>query len=139
MKKGVQRVMHCPCGHGKILAQGLCATCYTLKRQDEEYFGGPREAVLERDGHCRRVCGASGSRQALDHRASSRTRQIRSRSDDFALPGLRCQSASNENGTDATAALASGAVARAAPAWSGADRFELQSAEAGRSSGAAGL
>ena len=26
----------------------LCPTCYTLKRQDEEYFGRLREAVLER-------------------------------------------------------------------------------------------
>ena len=37
--------MHCRCGNPKILAVGLCATCYTLKRQDEEYFGGLREAV----------------------------------------------------------------------------------------------
>ena len=29
----------------------MCATCYTPKRQDEEYFGGLREAVLERDGY----------------------------------------------------------------------------------------
>jgi hypothetical protein len=40
MKAGRQRVMHCPCGNAKVLALGLCATCYTLKRQDEEYFGG---------------------------------------------------------------------------------------------------
>jgi hypothetical protein len=33
---------------------------YTLKRQDEEYFGGLREQVLERDEHRCRVCGASG-------------------------------------------------------------------------------
>ncbi len=38
----------------------MCATCYTLKRQDEEYFGGLREQVLKRGGHCCRVCGASG-------------------------------------------------------------------------------
>ena len=59
--KGIrQRVMHCPCGKAKVLALGLCATCYTLKRQDEEYFGGLREAVLERDGHRCRVCDSSG-------------------------------------------------------------------------------
>ena len=42
-----------------MLALGLCSTCYTLKRQDEEYFGGLREAVLERDGYRCRVCDAS--------------------------------------------------------------------------------
>ena len=55
-----QRVMHCPCGKAKVLALGLCSTCYTLKRQDEEHFGGLREAVLERDGYRCRVCDASG-------------------------------------------------------------------------------
>lgn len=63
MKKiriGVQRALHCGCGRGKVLALGMCATCYTLKRQDEEYFGGLREQVLKRDGYCCRVCGASG-------------------------------------------------------------------------------
>ena len=45
MKATRQRVMHCPCGNAKVLALGLCATCYTLKRQDEAYFGGLREAV----------------------------------------------------------------------------------------------
>ena len=49
MKKGVQTAICCPCGKEKILALGLCATCYMLKRQDAEYFGGPREQVLERD------------------------------------------------------------------------------------------
>ena len=38
----------------------MCATCYTLHRQDEAHFGGLREVVLDRDGHCCRVCGASG-------------------------------------------------------------------------------
>ena len=50
MKAGVQRALYCRCGNEKILALGLCATCYTLKRQDAEYFGGLREQVLERDG-----------------------------------------------------------------------------------------
>ena len=54
-----QSVMHCPCGNTKVLALNLCATCYTLKRQDEEHFGGLREAVLERDGYRCRVCDAS--------------------------------------------------------------------------------
>ncbi len=43
VKGGRQRVMHCPCGNSKILALGLCATCYRLKRQDEECFGGLRK------------------------------------------------------------------------------------------------
>jgi hypothetical protein len=34
MNKPIQRAMYCPCGQEKILARGLCATCYTLKRQD---------------------------------------------------------------------------------------------------------
>jgi hypothetical protein len=50
LKKGVQTAICCPCGNEKILALGLCGTCYTLKRQDAEYFGGLREQVLERDG-----------------------------------------------------------------------------------------
>ncbi len=52
--------MHRPCGNAEVLALGLCATCYTLRRQDEEYFGGLREAVLVRDGNRCRVCDASG-------------------------------------------------------------------------------
>jgi hypothetical protein len=52
--KRVQGSMHCPCGREKILALGLCGTCYTLKRQDAEYFGGHREKVLTRDeSRCR--------------------------------------------------------------------------------------
>ncbi len=60
MTKLVQRSMLCRCGNAKILAHGLCATCYTLKRQDAEYFGGLREMVLERDGYRCRVCDGSG-------------------------------------------------------------------------------
>jgi len=56
----IQRVMHCPCGNATVLTLGLCSTCYTLKRQDKEYFGGLPEAVLERDDYRCRVCDASG-------------------------------------------------------------------------------
>ena len=38
---------------------GLCATCYTLKRQDDEYYGGHREEVLARDGYRCRIPGCS--------------------------------------------------------------------------------
>ena len=69
----VQLALCCPCGRPEILALGLCATCYTLKRQDEEYFGGLREAVLERDGYRCRGCGAPGTRETLHHRPSSRS------------------------------------------------------------------
>lgn len=60
MKPGTQRSMHCRCGAENMLARGLCATCYTLRRQDQEHFGGLREAVLERDDYRCRVCDAPG-------------------------------------------------------------------------------
>ena len=60
LSRSRQRAMLCRCGNEKMLAHGLCATCYTLKRQDEEHFGGLRERVLERDGYRCRVCDASG-------------------------------------------------------------------------------
>ena len=69
VRAAVQRALYCRCGRGKVLALGMCATCYTLKRQDEEYFGGLREQVLRRDGYCCRVCGASerGKRSIVVH------------------------------------------------------------------------
>ena len=56
-RKPRQIVMHCPCENAKVLAKGLCATCYTLKRQDEEYFGSYREEVLKWDNYRCRVPG----------------------------------------------------------------------------------
>lgn len=55
-----QRALYCRCGRDKIRATGMCAVCYTLRRQDADYFGGLREVVLERDGYRCRVCDASG-------------------------------------------------------------------------------
>lgn len=57
MARVLQRAMCCPCGRDQVLALGLCSVCYTLRRQDEEYFGGHREAVLTRDGY---RCSVSG-------------------------------------------------------------------------------
>ena len=50
MARLAQRSICCPCGNDKVLALGICATCYTLKRQDEEHFEGHREEILARDG-----------------------------------------------------------------------------------------
>lgn len=60
MRKPKQYAMHCRCGRAKILAHEMCVVCYTLRRQDEDYFAGLREKVLERDGYRCRVCDASG-------------------------------------------------------------------------------
>ncbi len=72
-KKPIQRAICCPCGCEKILALGLRGTCYTLKRQDEEYFGGHRETVLARDGHLCRIPGCTSLKRgkrslAVHHR-----------------------------------------------------------------------
>lgn len=55
MGRLVQGSICCPCGRDDILALGVCSTCYTLRRQDAEYFGGHREEVLARDGYRCRV------------------------------------------------------------------------------------
>jgi 5-methylcytosine-specific restriction endonuclease McrA len=71
-KGRAQLALCCPCGRAEALALGLCPTCYTLKRQDEEYFGGLREAVLERDGYRCRGCRAPGREKRsliVHHRA----------------------------------------------------------------------
>jgi hypothetical protein len=51
-----QRGICCPCGRMEILALGLCASCYSMKRQDEENYGGLREVVLDRDERRCRAC-----------------------------------------------------------------------------------
>ena len=67
MKKGVQTAICCPCGNEKILALGLCATCYTLRRQDAEYFGGLREHAYNSEQHPQSV--GLGKRVQLLHSA----------------------------------------------------------------------
>ena len=76
MRGPLQRVLHCGCGRARILAHGLCAICYTLKRQDRRYFGGLREAVLARDGYRCRVCDAPGRNKRsiiVHHRVPGRS------------------------------------------------------------------
>ena len=69
MRKGIQRAMYCRCGNSEILALGLCSTCYTLKRQDDEYYGGLREAVLDRDERrCRTCPNLKRQKLAVHHR-----------------------------------------------------------------------
>ena len=73
MRRVAQRVMHCPCGQGKVVARGLCGTCYTLKRQDKAYFDGHREVVLARDGYRCSIPGCTTVRRgkrsvAVHHR-----------------------------------------------------------------------
>jgi 5-methylcytosine-specific restriction endonuclease McrA len=60
MTAAMQRLLHCRCGRDEILAHGMCPTCYSLRRQDGEYFGGLRETDLERDQYHCRVCDAPG-------------------------------------------------------------------------------
>jgi hypothetical protein len=40
-----QRGIFCPCGRAEILALALCTSCYSMKRQNEEYYGGLRDGA----------------------------------------------------------------------------------------------
>ncbi len=76
MRGPAQRRMHCPCGRAKMVAHGLCAVCYALRRQDRKHYAGLREAVLDRDGRRCRVCDAPGGRKgslAVHHRVPGRS------------------------------------------------------------------
>ena len=98
MRRSPQRSLHCPCGRPRVLARGLCAVCYTLRRQDEAYFGGLREAVLARDGYACRVCGASGRGKrsiTVHHRVPGRSVLALMIS---LCPGLPCQGPPNPGG-----------------------------------------
>jgi hypothetical protein len=87
MSKLVQRAMHCPCGNPTILVLGLCATCYTLKRQDDEYFWRPSRSCL-REGWLsapRVRCFRPG--ETLDHRSPPSEGEI-----SFGIHDLLCLS-----------------------------------------------
>ena len=78
MNRPVQNVLYCPCGNTKVRAKGLCATCYTLRRQDAAQFGGRREAILARDGRRCRVPGCTSVKRgkhslAVHHRKPGST------------------------------------------------------------------
>ncbi len=79
MARLVQRSICCPCGNDKVLALGLCATCYTLKRQDEEHFDGHREEILARDGSRCAVPGCTtlkrGKRSVIVMRDTGKSEQ----------------------------------------------------------------
>src|SRR3977135_1903631 len=125
-KTGVQRALHCRCGREKILALGLCATCYTLKRQDDEYFGGLREQVLERDGYCCRVCGASARRKrsiVVHHRVPGKSLLHLMIS---ALPWVSCESGPHKSRSLKDPTASARIVARTTPAWPLANRIRLQ-------------
>ena len=73
MKRRIQWSLYCSCGND-VVVRGMCGSCYTMRKQDGKYFGGLREAVLNRDGRRCRVCGASGGRKrslAVHHRVPS--------------------------------------------------------------------
>ncbi len=39
----------CACGSLEVVARGMCPRCLARQHRDKEYFGGMREAVLDRD------------------------------------------------------------------------------------------
>jgi hypothetical protein len=59
----------CACGWSKILGLGLPPLVYSIKRQDEQCYGGLRETVLNRDGRRCRACPNLEPRKlAVHHR-----------------------------------------------------------------------
>ena len=107
---GGQAAICCPCGNEKILALGLCATCYTLKRQDAEYFGGLREQVSERDGYARRMCGDPDL--GVHHREPGKSALHLMIA---LLCGVSCEGPPDEGCPYGVSAASAGTVARAAP------------------------
>jgi len=122
-----QRAMHCRCGKAKLLAHGMCAVCYTLRRQDEEYFGGLREKVWSEtatDAACVTPLAAINGPSSF----TTVFRQVAVAPDDLPVSCLSCEDSPYESGhaADATASVAS--LARSTPKGSRTNGSELQPA-----------
>jgi hypothetical protein len=139
MGKGTaQHALCCPCGRPEILALGLCASSYTMKRQDEAYFGGtgsgPRARWLPLPWLRR-----AWPRETLHHRPSSGARRLQARANDFTLSGLSCQGGADQDGSSGDDPTAPSAMARAASGGPGTNHVGLQRERAGNSNSAAGI
>ena len=117
-----QIVLHCPCGNAKVLAKGLCATCYTLKRQDEEYFGGHREEVFKRDDFRCRVPGCTTTKRG------KRSIAVHHREPGNSDPGkmLTCEGHPDALRARRLAGVPAGALERTAPGRAGATLAPVQ-------------
>lgn len=60
-----QARLFCLCGETRLLASGLCASCYRRHAHSRRSFAGHREAVLDRDRH--RCCGCGSERKLVVH------------------------------------------------------------------------
>ncbi len=68
-----QGSLFCICGALPPLTAGLCPSCYRKWRHSLRFFGGIREAVLDRDGRRCRACG-SDHWIGVHHRKSGENR-----------------------------------------------------------------
>jgi hypothetical protein len=57
----------CACGVAGLHARGRCGRCYARWRRSERFYGGLRDRVLARDGHCCRSCGDLRDRALIVH------------------------------------------------------------------------
>jgi hypothetical protein len=134
IKTGVQRALHCRCGREKILALGLCATCYTLKRQDDEYFGGLREPSSGAGPSLLPSLRSVRTAQALYCCPSPRAWKIVIALDDFSLSRLSRQSEPHKGRPLGDAAASFRAMARATSPWTRANNDRFHNTPAGSSS-----
>src|SRR5277367_5020069 len=113
-----QRGICCPCGRSVILALGLCASCYSMKRQDEEKYGGLREAVLDRDERRCRTCPNLERRKLCVHHRKPGV--SKAGADDYPLHALSCHRGADADGTWRNDSTIADSLARETPGWPGA-------------------